>query len=136
MKVLSTRKIYKFLSLSFTYLLTSCSPSHNGLICYEENPQAEVNLNERKVELSILISNSKKTGFVKWSVNGAGSEWVSVDFLTTPDTISFKHPFRYITLSTKIDRSTLVGVTSPADKLTTINIICKKANIQIPTQKV
>jgi hypothetical protein len=141
MKVLSTRTISKFVFLSFVFLLTSCSPSPNGLICYEEDDKVEGKANEKKEEFSLLIGTDKNSGFIKSGegfglYGNFGNKWKKVDLETTPDTISFKNDLVWWGVSTNIDRSTLVGVNTSGDEILDFKVICKKANFETPQQKI
>jgi hypothetical protein len=135
MKILLKSSTRNLIFLTFIFLAVSCAPNNNGLICYEKVSQTDKNSNEEKELFSILISNSKKTGFVKWYGKGAGDEWEKVDLLTTPDKISFNQPS--IELSTEIDRNTLYSKTI-FRSIEEIDLkgICKKANIKYPKQEI
>jgi len=101
-----------------------------------EDDKAEGKANEKMEEFSLLIGNDKKTGYIKWSGKEFGNKWEKVDLVTTPDTISLETDFDLFVISTKIDRSTLVGVNTTGDEILDFKVICKKANIETPKQKI
>jgi hypothetical protein len=137
MKVLSAKKIRKQVVVAFLFLATSCAATPNGLRCYEQNSEKDAKFDNEKRVFSILISNSGKTGFVKWDGKGAGDEWEKVDILATPDAIKFNQDLSSVEISTKIDRTTLYSksIAGGIEELS-INSICRNEFIELPKQRI